>query len=234
MDGDEDERLSLEEYAKANSHLVRSGHVERVFRVFDRNGDGGLDLPEYERDYVEYSFLFRDADGDGKLTFGEFNKWGSTPEATAAAQEEFARRDADRDDRLSLKECYYDARDWHFWNWDRDGDGRVTAEELGFVSQGRPGDAAGSGPAGAKQQTHFTQGDTNGDGMLTLDEYRSQRSEVRFRILDTNDDGGLSLEEFADAGAPSEEVRRAQEAFRAKEKNADGKLTLEEFAAGEK
>jgi Ca2+-binding EF-hand superfamily protein len=234
MDGDEDGRLSLEEYTKANPGLVRSGHVERVFRVFDRNGDGRLDLPEYDGDYVEDSFLFRDADGDGKLTFAEFNKWGSTPEATAAAEEEFARRDADRDDRLSFKECYYDARDWHFWNWDRDGDGRVTAEELGFVSQGPDAGAAGSGRAGAKQQTYFTQGDANGDGMLTLDEYRLQRAEVRFRILDTNDDGGLSLEEFADAGAPPEEVRRAQEAFGAKEENADGKLTLEEFAAGEK
>lgn len=59
-------------------------------------GDGRLKLEGYEQDYKEVSFLNRDMDGSGGLTFAEFTLWTHDAEAKAAAQRAFAERDADK------------------------------------------------------------------------------------------------------------------------------------------
>ena len=56
-------------------------------------------------------------------------------------------------------------------------------------------------------------------------------AEKHFKKKDTNGDGKLTLEEFK-AGMPAERSARADKVFARFDKNGDGSVTLEEFKAG--
>jgi len=74
----------------------------------------------------------------------------------------------------------------------------ATAESVALAAPGKVVDP----------QKIFTKKDTNSDGSLTLDEYKSgmkdkplENADKRFKKIDTNGDGKLSFDEFK-AGMP--------------------------------
>jgi Ca2+-binding EF-hand superfamily protein len=56
--------------------------------------------------------------------------------------------------------------------------------------------------------------------------------EELFKKLDTNGDGSLSLDEYKAGPAGKKDPAKAEESFKKHDKNADGKLSLEEMTAG--
>ena len=75
------------------------GRVDRQFDRLDKNGDGFIDAKDLERATAERIALaskrfFRrfDADGDGKVTRDEFNRF---------AKERFASHDVDDDGKIT-------------------------------------------------------------------------------------------------------------------------------------
>jgi len=95
-------------------------------------------------------------------------------------------------------------------NYDMDGDGTVTREEL---------------EAGLRQ--YFRQADTNHDGHLDADEAAAANQRrialdqsAAIPLIDWNKDGIIDFDEFA-AGVRSE--------FKRLDLNGDGKVTIDEF-----
>ncbi|NQT13203.1 MAG: EF-hand domain-containing protein [Planctomycetes bacterium] len=234
MDADGDQRMSLEEYGQGTPGLVQSGHIQRAFVALDRDGDSSLEPAEYCRNSPEVIFLTRDSDGDGQLRPEEFSGWCADAEAT---KKRFARRDSDGNAQLSFKECHYDPNDVHFWALDQDGDYRVSSDEFEGAIVALPGTVSEGDPASGSvvdRRNIFERIDTNGDGLLCWDEFRSQPQELRFRMMDLNGNSVVSLPEFLGPQASPEEVTEAGGAFRAKDKDTDGNLTLDEYTGGKR
>jgi len=72
--------------------------------------------------------------------------------------------------------------------------------------------------------------DGNGDGKLSLDEYKAGRAQ-RFSRMDADSDGKLSLAEIDQA---AQGMPRRSEMLKAADTNGDGLVTLEEFNASSK
>ena len=56
--------------------------------------------------------------------------------------------------------------------------------------------------------------------------------EETFKKLDTNGDGSVSLDEFKAGPMGKKDPTKAEEMFKKRDTNGDGKLSMEEFSAG--
>ena len=72
--------------------------------------------------------------------------------------------------------------------------------------------------------------DRNGDGKLSLDEFKNQPPRAAFRKMDEDGDGFLSLREFYKGELAGLSVERARRLFKLLDRNGDGKLSYEEFS----
>lgn len=225
LDLNEDDGLSLNEYAAGNMPLVRTNRCEIVFGMIDGDGDGSLSRDEFRKKPEEFLFARRDADGDGKLTLQEFGVWAHTPEQRAERKRTFERRDTDGDGKLTFRESAHRLAEANFWDRDEDGDARLTLDE--FRSSGRASEL------GDQTDALFKLIDRNHDGRVSLSEYRTQLDEARFPLIDLDGDQSLSLKEFIGTIRGKEQVAAAEKSFKTKDKDADGSLSFEEFRGGE-
>jgi Ca2+-binding EF-hand superfamily protein len=112
--------------------------MERLFHKMDTDGDGAISAAEGEA-AAEEMFDRRDANGDGVLTESEFTAEAGGKQLVADQRQKLDARRAKR-----------------FAAMDKDGDGKVSAQEFFAAAQQR-----------------FTAADANGDGRVTKEELRS-------------------------------------------------------------
>ncbi len=88
--------------------------------------------------------------------------------------------------------------------------------------------AEGGQRRGGPERPTFEQLDTNGDGMITLEEVQAKAGN-KFAETDTNGDGFLDVEELT-AAAERERGRMIERLMEKKDTNGDGMLSQEEMA----
>uniref|UniRef100_A0ACD5XHW0 Uncharacterized protein n=1 Tax=Avena sativa TaxID=4498 RepID=A0ACD5XHW0_AVESA len=132
--------------------------MERVFRMFDANGDGRISQPELATlfksvghaatdDELSRMMAEADADGDGFISLDEFAALNASVSGDDAAVEEDLRH--------------------AFKVFDADGSGAISATELARVLRGLGEKAT------VRQCCRMIEGvDKNGDGVISFDEFR--------------------------------------------------------------
>lgn len=123
--------------------------------------------------------------------------------------------------------------------FDQDGDGNITAKELGVVMR-----SLGQDPTEAELQDMINDVDTDGNGTIDLAEFISMmarklkdddaRKEIKeaFRVFDRNGDGLISSAELRLALASLGEhvsEKEAEDMIRDADTNGDGYVDYEEF-----
>jgi len=155
-----------------------------LFPGFDDNLDGALSLQELLLTPIPTLHVLaswqsaQDLDHDGKLSVGEFH-FMPAPALAAITAEYFRRLDTNKDGFLDLGEWLFVIdparvpRDVVMRLRDRDGDGRLSFEEvLGDLKRPKPGDRVDPAQEAGlvRLEEAFRKADANGDEMLDLRE----------------------------------------------------------------
>jgi len=201
----------------------------RRFKAADANKDGYLEGKELDGVNAAGSPLAGltgviDRDGDGKLYPKEFNEFADRQieaargrlvmTATDQGRAIFGILDSDRDRRLGAREVMHTVD--RVTSWDRDGDGRVAADEIPYhflvtVARGGLSGLAGGGGAGTRPTAGprpasgpewFGKSDRNRDRDVSRREFLGPREQ--FDRLDRDKDGLIDADEASAAGNAAE------------------------------
>ncbi len=196
------------EETAAPSHDATRWGPEAILQKHDADGDGTISKAEAEGHRLSRRFDALDADGDGKLTLGElkagkhrmkrFGKKGVHHDSQARARWMLEKRDADGDGVLSRAEVEGSRLAERFDALDKDGDGRLTPDELsamkGHKSKGKHGKHK---DPEARARWMFEKLDADRDGVLTAAEVAGHRIADHFEAIDQSGDGKVTLQEAA-------------------------------------
>jgi len=216
-----------------------------AWQAADTNHDGFLsqdefdvmpriqNLPEEKRLHL---FKRLDKDGDGKLGREELGRMGKARDEQRPPMQRLWELDVDKSGGISLEEFKAgqlfkklpsDRQDELFRRLDTDRDGMITPKdrpEPPFKREGggphpqRPDGGKPEGGPRLEPRQIIRQLDLNGDGALSLDEFRAgpavrdltaDEQQARFEALDRNHDGKLTPEDFP-SPAPNGESKHPE------------------------
>lgn len=217
MDTNGDGRISLDEYvaaattrfksidvhdkggidaadiASSSGAIARIDHrAERLVRRIDTAGNGYITPDEFVA-AAQQRFARLDRNGDGKLMPDELTRGRGRAAAASGKLAQFARKrfdkvDADHDGVVTADEYVAAARALYA-QFDAKHDGRVTAAEI--ESSPRTQERA------VRVAEHLVKHmDTNGDGLVSQDEFLAA-ARTRFARIDRNGDGFIDADEAA-------------------------------------
>lgn len=198
--------------------------------TYDHDGGGKVKLDAISADQ-ERLFNAIDTNGDGFLSPDEFRRRGHLLELFSTTSL-FDLLDADGDGKLTAKEIGGPSRRW-FARYDANNDGAIEAGELperraGW--RGRPPREDGAGDRPKSWSEHFLRTyDADADGKVTLGEIEEAQRRL-FAALDGNRDGWVTPEEFR-TGPRAREIFAAASMFDLLDTDGggDGKLSLDEI-----
>jgi len=205
-DIDHDAALSWSEFYSEKSPLLL-GLAWEMFRRYDRNRDGQLDLDEFEFHItpseipLEKLFGVKDKDRNGLLVLGELFLETLPAEGDAAAKLRFDERKrywgnwigfADQDGNQALSPAEYqqgmarfpEAVYARFAAWDKSGDGELAPQE--FL-------AAAASPDEPLVRRNFRVLDFDASGELSFDEFRSYPGQLPASLRGRVPDAAVDL-----------------------------------------
>jgi hypothetical protein len=162
------------------------------FQAMDVDNDGVITRAEWRGNLQ--SFRRHDRNGDNVLSGDEVQLIQVTPETNQDLSGVFERADRNNDRVLARNEWYGDLRT--FERVDINDDGRISLPE--FLGE----DVAGTTGIGRRG---FAQLDTNGNGVITRNEWLDSRQQ--FEALDDDNDGAITRAEFQNNENQSEAYR---------------------------
>ena len=150
--------------------------AQQLFRNFDVNGDGGISLDEYRAGMV------------GNMSETRIGKV--------------------------------------FKEKDRNGDGRLSLEELLYIPMDQ---RAAATPPPAKNTPPSGASATSADKQSSGPSAEMRQRQRLFSNFDRNGDGGISLDEYRAGMAGNMSEIRLERVFKEKDRNGDGKLSIDEL-----
>lgn len=231
--------------APPDAHRSPIDNHRMMMQRADQNGDGMISYDEAIESLpgmTEDRFKQMDANGDGQLGGDELPARGERRDSAARAEAAHARFDSmdkNKDGKLSQSEVKsYSPRfsPERFAAMDANGDGTLSFEE---VAQNRTrGESSGGGHRGPGPN-FIARLDTDGNGEVSLDEFKTVRpemSEERFSRLDADKSGGVTVEELRAAAAnrpsPAEREAFMNRVFARLDADNSGGLSFEEMKNG--
>jgi Ca2+-binding EF-hand superfamily protein len=179
---------------QARGRYQNEARTERQmrFQAMDVDNDGVITRAEWRGNLQ--AFRRHDRNGDNVLSGDEVRLIQDTPETNLELSAVFERADRNNDRVLARNEWYGDLQT--FERVDRNDDGRISLPE--FLGE----DVAAT--TGLRRRG-FAQLDTNGNGVITRNEWIDSRDE--FEALDDDNDGAITRAEFRNSENQSEAFR---------------------------
>jgi Ca2+-binding EF-hand superfamily protein len=212
-------------------------HAQMRFQGMDRNRDGVITRNEWRGN--DTSFRNEDWNGDGVLSGDEVRPGARKPA--------YVGRDWNHDGVVDQQDALIGQR---FNGYDRNGDGRITADEWRAASADSglfyrldtnrdraltPDEYAASNLAGTNAQGgppyQFANIDRNRDGWITRNEW--DMGDTDFNRLDTNRDNRISQYEFQSYSNTNSPYLQPNGRFTALDTNRDGLITWNEWRGTE-
>ena len=202
MDSNGDGRISLDEYL---------GAATARFQAIDAQNNGSIDAAEIAASPAAAARIDRRAEAVVRRLDTAGNGYVTPDEFVVAAQDRFARLDANHD-------------------------GRLTPDELAARHSGHAGaSAAGNAPRHAEfARRRFDKLDANHDGSVTVDEYVAGAKALYSRF-DARHDGKVTADDIAASPrAQKRALRVAARLVSRMDSNGDGRVSRDEFLAAAK
>ena len=219
--------------------------MSKVFKQFDADGDGKLDIYELARafralglpkrdgekmDVDKAMFKSFDVNGDGFVSMDEIEK-GLKPKTRKKIEEKLDggwKFDKKTWDESVARHNAYNMKDL-FAKFDYDGDGKLTIHEFGraFRALGLP-----KRDGGKMEMDHamFKSFDTNGDGFADLDEINTGLKPKTRRKIEMKLKDGWTFDEESWKKSCERHARwDMSKVFKQFDYDGDGKLTIHEF-----
>ncbi|MBC8875967.1 MAG: EF-hand domain-containing protein [Planctomycetes bacterium] len=76
--------------------------------------------------------------------------------------------------------------------------------------------------------------DKNGDDGVCIEEFKKKSPEFRFKTMDKDGDGELTFDEYKGRRTKPEDIEQAEQRFKKADKDGDKKVSCEEFMAAAK
>jgi hypothetical protein len=171
----------------ASPERSASNNPQMRYADLDRNHNGMIEKNDWRGS--PRSFSIRDWNNDGVLS-GDEVRVGALPPAGSVEADDYNMSPTDRFSYLDYdNNGYVERKEWDgsldtFYDLDRNGDNRITREEL---NRGR--------------RSNFATLDANGDSRISLGEW--QWSHRSFDDMDTNKDGVITRDEFRAGAVPT-------------------------------
>ena len=184
LDDDGDGYLNFKEFWRGTMSSASQKQVERTFRCFKSHHDNRISFDEFINRPAEGWFFPIDQDEDGFISFDEFARAHRTWWRTGTARPHLVHGQEPRRkaERRRIRRGAGIARG-HFLQA-----GQERRREALLRGIQRGGDTSEARAAAKKD---FEQKDIDGDGLLTLGEYKMPPQQARFRKFDRNHDGCL-------------------------------------------
>ncbi len=210
----------------------------RIFERLDANGDGKVvldEVPEARREGFRQLLTRADKDGDGGLSLQEFARGMMAQQASPKRPQTerdpaqlFRRMDRNGDGKVTADEIPEERRpmiERMIQAGDKDGDGALTREEFSALAKNRPNRP--QPPANNPTKTAKTNKKPKKPNAKKTAQKPGQTDAVSaglFRALDSDRDRQLS----------SDEINAAPAVLRKFDKDGDGSLTVREVSAAAK